>query len=88
MKTIVLGILACGACFYAGWFTSQKVNNVEFLEEANDFKYEVLGIQHEALLRVDTIMDRNNIYDMDGSDTMYEYLELRCKIDSLYNTQN
>lgn len=87
MKTIVLGILACGACFYAGWLTNQKVNNVEFLKEANEFKMEALGLCDEILLRVDTIMDNNYIYDMDGSDTMYEYLELRSKLDSLYNTQ-
>lgn len=87
MKKVIIGILACGACFVAGWFTSLKVNDVEFLNEANSFKYECLEVADDALLKVDTIMDNNDIYDIDGSDVMSDYLELRCKLDSLYNTQ-
>lgn len=87
MKKIILGILACSACFYAGWYLSQKWYDIDFLYEANSFKRECLYVADEALLKVDAIMDNNDLYDKDGSDEMAEYLELRCKLDSLYSTQ-
>lgn len=87
MKKTVIGILACGACFVAGWCLSLKWYNIDSLYEANEFKRECLYVADDALLKVDTIMDNNDIYDIDGSDVMSDYLELRCKLDSLYNTQ-
>ena len=76
--------LAAIVAFGAGYLTCQKVNDVEFLNEANSVKYEILTLQGEALQRVDTIMSNNEIYDIDGSDTMSDYLTIRCKIDSIY----
>ena len=32
----------------------------------------------------DSIMDRNGIYDMDGSDNMADYLKVSASIDSIY----
>ena len=31
----------------------------------------------------DTIMDRNNVYDMDGGDQMAKYLEVSAQLDTL-----
>lgn len=31
----------------------------------------------------DTIMSRNNVYDMDGGDQMAEYLEVSARLDTL-----
>lgn len=31
----------------------------------------------------DTIMDRNNVYDMDGGDQMAKYLEVSARLDTL-----
>ena len=76
--------LAAIVAFGAGYLTCQKVNDVEFLNEANSVKYEILTLQGKALQRVDTIMSNNEIYDIDGSDTMSDYLTIRCKIDSIY----
>lgn len=33
----------------------------------------------------DSIMDRNDVYDMDGSDNMADYLKVSASIDSIYN---
>ena len=32
----------------------------------------------------DSIMDRNDVYDMDGSDNMADYLKVSASIDSIY----
>ena len=32
----------------------------------------------------DSIMDRNNVYDMDGGDQVAEYLRISSSIDSIY----
>lgn len=83
-KSTPLCTLATIVAFGAGYLTCQKVNNVEFLNEANSVKYEILTLQDEALQKIDTIMSNNEIYDIDGSDTMSDYLTIRCKIDSIY----
>ena len=83
-KSTPLCTLAAIVAFGAGYLTCQKVNDVEFLNEANSVKYEILTLQEEALQRVDTIMSNNEIYDIDGSDTMSDYLTIRYKIDSIY----
>lgn len=89
MKTIVFSIIFCGAGYIAGWLTNQKVTSEssEFLNEANNFKREVLNLQNQALQKVDTIFWDNDLYDADGSDTMADYLELRKQIDNLYNQE-
>lgn len=33
----------------------------------------------------DSIMNHNDIYDMDGSDNMADYLHISAQIDSIYN---
>lgn len=70
-------------------YTLNHVFNPEInsLRSSNEFKYELIKLQDEALMKVDTIFWNNNIYDGDGGDTMCDYLELRNKIDNLYNTQ-
>lgn len=83
-KIISICTLAAIVAFGAGYLTCQKVNDVEFLNDANSVKCEILMLQDEALQRVDTIMSNNEIYDIDGSGTMSDYLTIRCKIDSIY----
>lgn len=88
MNKIIICIVACCIGYCAGYLADQKArSDYEFLHEANELKYELIQLQDEALLRVDTIFYNNNIYDGDGGDTMCDYLELRNKIDSLYMTQ-
>lgn len=84
-KNIILCTLAGIACFGAGWFTCLKVNTDSV--ETYDFKVELLDAQYAALEQAEKVMWNNNLFDADGSDDMAEYLELYCKVDSLYKTQ-
>lgn len=91
-KTILLCTLVAIVTFGAGWFTNQKVNKVsneeiQFLIEANEFKYELIDAQDEALELSWKVMWNNNLFDTDDSDDMIDYLEAYCKVDSLYATQ-
>lgn len=83
-NNIILCIGAGIACFYAGWFTNQKVDN----EVSQDTLIELIEVQTAALECVDTIMWNNNIYDIDGSDVMVKYLTLREESDSIFNSNN
>lgn len=78
-NNIILCIGAGIACFCAGWFTNQKVDN----EVSYDTLIELIEVQTAALDCVDTIMWNNNIYDIDGSDVMCDYLTLRVEADSI-----
>lgn len=83
-NNIILCIGAGIACFCAGWFTSQKVDN----EVSQNTLLELIEVQTAALECVDTIMWNNDIYDIDGSDVMVKYLTLREESDSIFNSNN
>lgn len=87
MKKLIGYVCVAIVWFIAGYVTCYDVNDVEFLIEANDFKRELIDAQQEALLKVDEVIDNNNLLDTDGSDTMMEYLEKVEKVDSLWLTQ-
>lgn len=48
---------------------------------------ELIDSQNAALKQAEKVMWNNELFDTDGSDDMADYLELCCKIDSLWNTQ-
>lgn len=79
--SFIAGMSFCNILIY--------LNSDDYLElqEANAFKRELIILQNEALEKVDTIFNNNNIYDSDGSDTMADYLIVRKQIDNLYKTQ-
>lgn len=89
-NVFLFALIACS--FIAGMsFCNMLIylNSDDYLElqEANAFKRELIILQNEALEKVDTIFNNNNIYDSDGSDTMADYLVVRKQIDNLYKTQ-
>lgn len=61
-----------------------------FIDEYNNLELqkEIIEKQNKALELSDQIMWNNNVFDGDGSDTMYDYLELRNKINNLHNINN
>lgn len=83
MKTLVIGILACCAGYLAG-LTSDLTDYDAVENWDDDYKAFVIALQHEALLKADTLIDRNNLIDYDGSDTMEDWLILRNDINGLY----
>lgn len=46
---------------------------------------ELLDAQNACLEQAEKVMWNNDLFDADGSDDMADYLELACKVDSLWN---
>lgn len=84
-KNILICTLVGIACFGAGWFTNLKVNIDS--TESTQFKRELIDAQYTALEQAEKVMDNNNLWDIDGSDDMADYMEYYAKVDSLYRTQ-
>ena len=51
--------------------------------KGQDF-YKLYDLLQKKSDLADSIMDRNNVYDMDGSDNMAGYLKVSASIDSIY----
>lgn len=86
MKKTILCILVIIICFGAGWFACLKVNTDSI--ESAEFKRELIDAQNAALKKAEIVMDNNNLYDIDGSDEMEDYLNLCQEVDSLWKTQS
>lgn len=86
MKKTILCILVIIICFGAGWFACLKVNTDSI--ESTKFKRELIDAQNAALKKAEIVMDNNNLYDIDGSDEMEDYLNLCQEVDSLWKTQS
>lgn len=84
-KNILLCTIAAIVAFSAGYFTCLKVNTDSV--ESFDFKVSMIMRQDAALRQADKVMWNNALFDTDGSDDMADYLEMRCEIDSIWDTQ-
>ena len=62
-------------------------NESKILEDANNYKRELVKEQFKALKYAEILMDKHNLWDKDGSDEMAEYLECKTRIDSLINIE-
>lgn len=56
---------------------------LNFYKESNEYKRELIEYQFKALEKADNIIKNNNLYDIDGSDDMSEYLELKEQINDI-----
>lgn len=83
----VLFIIALVITFIAGMEFDAWYYNFDDLFEANNFKRSLIEKQADALDKAAIVIDNNNLYDIDGSDDMADYLRANAKVDSLYNTQ-
>ena len=52
-------------------------------KKGQDF-YKLYDLLQQKSDLADSIMDHNNIYDIDGSDNMADYLKVSASIDSIY----
>lgn len=84
-KNIVLCTLAAIVAFSAGWFSCLKVNTDSV--ESFNFKFELISTQQDALDKAWVVMSNNNVFEVDNSGDMEEYLKLQCKVDSLLMSQ-
>lgn len=82
-----LFIIALVITFIAGMEFNAWYYNFDDLFEANNFKRSLIEKQADALDKAAIVIDNNNLYDIDGSDDMADYLRANAKVDSLYNTQ-
>ena len=87
MKKTILIMLTGIAAFVAGFEFNDWYYNNDALHEANNFKRELVTAQYKALEEADSLMDKHNLWDADGSDLMDNYLKSMNKVDSLYKTQ-
>ena len=86
-KQIINMISVVVLAFLAGATLSDWLFNISGVYEANNFKKEVIKAQDEVILKAEEVIDNNNLYDIDGSDTMSEYMEALAVVDSLYRVQ-
>jgi hypothetical protein len=61
------------AAFCMGFLMCQNIDN----------NYQLITIQAKALEKAEEVMDQNNLWDIDGTDTMDDYYVLKAKADSL-----
>ena len=76
-KTILHCTLAAIVAFGAGFCMSQIMHSSDA---------ELIDAQTAALEKAEIVMDNNNLYDIDGSDDMAEYLDLCLEVDSIYKS--
>ena len=71
MKKVYFILFVCSivASFFAGYFSS---SSVKYAYEVSD---NVIIAQQRALDYASQVMSQNDLYDIDGSDTMADYLE-------------
>ena len=76
-KTILHCTLAAIVAFGAGFCMSQIMHSSDA---------ELIDAQNAALEKAEIVMDNNNLYDIDGSDDMAEYLDLCLEVDSIHKS--
>lgn len=86
MKKVFVVILLV-ITFIAGGKFEAWYYNFDSLYEANKFKKVLLEKQADALDKAAIVIDNNNLYDIDGSDAMSDYLTACERVDSLYNIE-
>lgn len=81
-KTVSLLIIGCFICLLGGCQIGY-MGACKKYRKGPDF-YKLYDLLQKKADLADSIMDRNGIYDMDGSDNMADYLKVSASIDSIY----
>ena len=81
-EILLISLLICSTiCLY---YQSQTINKQrKFIKELQS-KYYELEEYEEAIKLVDIIFDNNNIWNIDNSKIMNDYINIRCNIDSTF----
>lgn len=56
---------------------------IEYLEDTNEFKRELLEYSLSAMYKAEYLMNKHNMWDIDGSDEMADYMQYYEKADSM-----
>ena len=73
-------------CVFASLLSGCQIGYMEACKKYKkgpDF-YKLYDLLQQKSDLADSIMDHNNIYDIDGSDNMADYLKVSASIDSIY----
>ena len=81
-KTVSLLIIGCFICLLGGCQIGY-IGACKKYQKGPDF-YKLYDLLQKKSDLADSIMDRNDVYDMDGSDNMADYLKVSASIDSIY----
>ena len=81
-KTVSLLIIGCFICLLGGCQIGY-MGACKKYKKGPDF-YKLYDLLQKKSDLADSIMDRNDVYDMDGSDNMADYLKVSASIDSIY----
>ena len=81
-KTVSLLIIGCFICLLGGCQIGYMGACKKF-RKGPDF-YKMYDLLQQKSDLADSIMDHNNIYDIDGGDQVAEYLKISARIDSIY----
>ncbi len=78
-------VLVASAAFVIGFEFNDYLYNNESLYEANRYKAELIDAQIEALGKAESLIDKHNLWDVDGSDLMVGFISAANKADSIYS---
>ena len=81
-KTVSLLIIGCFICLLGGCQIGY-MGACKKYKKGPDF-YKLYDLLQKKSGLADSIMDNNNIYDIDGGDQVAEYLKISASIDSIY----
>ena len=81
-KTVSLLIIGCFICLLGGCQIGY-MGACKKYKKGPDF-YKLYDLLQKKSGLADSIMDHNNIYDIDGGDQVAEYLKISASIDSIY----
>ena len=81
-EILLISLLICSTiCLY---YQSQTINKQRKFINELQFEYYKLEEYKEAIRVADIIFNNNNIWDKDKSETMNDYINIRCNIDSTF----
>lgn len=82
-KSFIFSALAAVLAFFTGVEFNSWYYNIDQLYDANEYKRVLLEVEDKALEEADSLIDKHNLYDADGSDLMDNYMRNMNKVDSL-----
>lgn len=83
MKKIILISIVCMFVSFVTGCQLGYTGACEKYQKGPDF-YKLYDLLQKKSDLADSIMNHNNVYDMDGSDNMADYLKVSASIDSIY----
>lgn len=87
-KDQIINMVAVAAmAFLAGATFNDRITGNGLLREANTLNRKIIKAQSIALDKAEEVMNNNNLWDIDGSDTMSEYMEAYNKVHTLYKQE-